>query len=95
MADFQLGAKVINVQSREKGRVVGVYPARRGAQLYDVVYNNGNQTIEREDCLVCDIDISDPFERCKGRFFDSYSDYALINAIFKIENSNKSTISSL
>lgn len=95
MAEFQLGAKVINVQSREKGRIVEVYPARRGSQLYEVIYTNGNSTTEREDCLVCDIDISDPFERCKGGFFDSYNDYALINAIFKIENSNKSTISSL
>lgn len=95
MAEFQLGAKVINVQSRDKGRIVEVYPARRGSQLYEVIYSNGNATTEREDCLVIDIDISDPFERCKGGFFDSYNDYALINAIFKIENSNKSTISSL
>ncbi len=95
MAEFQLGAKVINVQSREKGRIVEVYPARRGSQLYEVIYSNGNATTEREDCLVYDIDISDPFERCKGGFYDSYNDYALINAIFKIENSNKSTISSL
>ena len=95
MAEFQLGAKVINVQSREKGRIVEVYPARRGSQLYEVIYTNGNSTTEREDCLVCDIDISDPFERCRGGFFDSYNDYALINAIFKIENSNRSTISSL
>ena len=95
MAEFQLGAKVINVQSRDKGRIVEVYPTRRGSQLYEVIYSNGNATTEREDCLVFDIDISDPFERCKGGFFDSYNDYALINAIFKIENSNKSTISSL
>ena len=68
MAEFQLGAKVINVQSREKGRIVEVYPARRGSQLYEVIYTNGNSTTEREDCLVCDIDISDPFERCKEDF---------------------------
>ena len=55
MAEFQLGAKVINVQSREKGRIVEVYPARRGSQLYEVIYTNGNSTTEREDCLVCDI----------------------------------------
>ena len=41
MAEFQLGAKVINVQSREKGRIVEVYPARRGSQLYEVIYTNG------------------------------------------------------
>lgn len=95
MAEFQEGTKIINIQSQEKGYIVGVHPARRGSQLYDVVYKNGNSTIEREDCLVLDIDISDPFERCKGGFYDSYSDYAIINAIFKIENSNRSTISSL
>lgn len=95
MSEFQLGTKVINVQSRIKGRIVELHPSRRGAQLYTVLYADGTETMEREDCLVQDIDISDPFERCKGGFYDSHSDYALINAIFKIENSNKSTISSL
>lgn len=95
MAEFYEGVKVINIQSQERGYIVGVHPARRGAQLYDVVYQNGYSAIEREDSLVRDIDISDPFERCKGGFYDSYSDYAIINAIFKIENSNRSTISSL
>ena len=95
MAEFSLGDKIINIKSREKGCVVKVYPASRGSQLYDVIYSNGTLSPEREDNLCCDIDISDPFERCKGGFYDSYGDYALINAIFKIENSNKSTISSL
>lgn len=48
-----------------------------------------------EPDLRLDCNLSDPFERCKSGIFGSYSDFAKKNTVFKIKNSNNSTISSL
>lgn len=78
-----------------RGTVVGVMPARRGRQMYKVVFQDGKTDDALEADLRADFDESDPFERCKSGVFGSYSEYAKKNTTFKIGNSNNSTISSL
>lgn len=94
MANFNVGAQVLHVVSGQRGTIVEVYPPRRGRQLYKVGWENGTND-ELEVNLTLDCDISDPFERCAGGIFGSYSEYAKKNTTFKIKNSNNSTISSL
>lgn len=94
MANFHVGTQVLHIVSGQKGTVVEVYPPRRGRQLYKIGWENGVGD-ELEVNLTLDCDISDPFERCAGGIFGSYSEYAQKNTTFKIKNSNNSTISSL
>lgn len=94
MADYNIGDKVIKIDSGEHGTVIEVMPLRRGRQLYQVVFPTGEERVLEAD-LRADFNISDPFARCKGGMFGSYADYAKKNTTFKISNSNNSTISSL
>ncbi len=95
MAKYDINDKVLNATSRAHGRVIEVMPARRGRQLYRVMWENGIENDEMESDLIEDVDISDPFERVKNNIYDSYQDFAKRNTTFKIQNSNNSTVSSL
>lgn len=94
MAKYNIGDRVVKVDSENKGIIVEVMPARRGRQLYRVSWEYG-VTDEFEVNLIPNCDISDPYERCMSGIFGSYSDFSKINTTFKIRNSNNSTISSL
>ena len=94
MSKFQIGTKVLHLDSGQHGTVIEVMPPRRGRQFYSVSWPNGISD-ELEVSLVLDCDISNPFERCANGIFGTYSEYAKKNTSFKIKNSNNSTISSL
>lgn len=93
MAQFNIGDNVIRIDDNAHGVVIKVTPGR-GRVIYTVNFDFGSTNVLEAD-LRADFDVSDPFERCKGGIFGSYSDYSKINTTFKIRSSNKSTISSL
>ena len=93
MSQFEIGDKVIKVDDGAKGTIVGI-KSGRGRVLYTVMFLTGEATVLEPD-LHLDCDLSDPFERCKSGLFGSYSDFVKKNTVFKIRNSNNSTISSL
>ena len=94
MAQFKIGDPVVKIDSDAHGTVINVRSGR-GRVIYTVVFGDGTQSTVLEPDLRADFDVSDPFERCKSGIFGSYSDYSKKNTIFKIKNSNNSTISSL
>lgn len=94
MAKFNKGDKVINSATNEKGFIIEVYPPRRGRQLYKVKYDD-RENDEISTILLPDVDLTDPFERCRQNYYDHYSEYLKGNTSFKIKSSNNSTISSL
>lgn len=93
MAQFKIGDKVIKIDSNTQGTIIGVRSGR-GRVVYTVMFSNGEMTVLEPD-LRLDCNLSDPFDRCKSGIFGSYSDFSKKNTIFKIRNSNNSTISSL
>lgn len=94
MAKFQVGTKVIRVDSQKKGTISYVLDYIRGRQYYMVNWGDyENEELETE--LIEDCDISNVFERCKRGLFGSYSEFAQKNTSSKIQSSNNSTISSL
>lgn len=93
MAQFNIGDKVIKVDNETHGTVIGIRSGR-GRVIYKVMFPSGEKDVLEPD-LRSDCNLSDPFERCKSGVFGSYSDFAKKNTIFKIKNSNNSTISSL
>ncbi|MBQ8593195.1 MAG: DEAD/DEAH box helicase family protein [Bacteroidaceae bacterium] len=93
MALFNIGDNVIRIDDNAHGVIIKVTPGR-GRVIYTVNFDYGSTNVLETD-LRANFDISDPFERCKGGLFGSYSDYSKINTTFKIRSSNKSTISSL
>lgn len=95
MAKFAQGTKVVHIDTREHGIIQEVGPAGRGGkQLYHVVWS-GHESDEFEVRLLPDCDITDAFERCKQKVFDSYIEFSKRNTTFKIQKSNNSTVSSL
>ncbi|MCQ2246555.1 MAG: DEAD/DEAH box helicase [Bacteroidaceae bacterium] len=94
MSKFSKGDKVINSNTGEKGFIIEVYPPRRGRQLYKVKYND-RENDENSVVLAADVDLTDPFERCRQNYYDHYSEFLKGNTSFKIQSSNKNTISSL
>lgn len=94
MAQFKIGDPVVKIDNDAHGTVINVRSGR-GRVIYTVVFGDGTQSTVLEPDLRADFDVSDPFERCKSGIFGSYSDYSKKNTIFKIKNSNNSTISSL
>lgn len=94
MAKYNIGDKITNVNSHEKGVVIDVFPSARGRQLYRIRYGNEDKdTLEIN--LIPDTDITDPFECCKQGLFGSYLDFSRINTTHKIQNTSNNTISSL
>lgn len=94
MTKFQVGSKVINIDSRKKGVVTEILECFKGRQYYMVNYG-GVDSEEMEVDLIEDCDISNVFDRCKGGLFGSYSEFSQKNTSEKIKSSNNSTISSL
>ncbi len=94
MSKFNRGDKVVNNFTKEKGFIVDVYPPRRGRQLYKVKYAD-YENDENSANLIPDVDLTDPFERCRQNFYNQYTEYLKENTIFKIQSTNNSTISSL
>lgn len=94
MAKFNIGDKVLNVNSNEKGVVVNVHMAIRGRQLYSVKYQNEEKdTLEQN--IILDTDLTDPFECFKQGIFGSYLEFARINTTHKIHSTSTNTISTL
>lgn len=94
MAKFNKGDKIKNVNTNEIGYIIDVYLPRRGKQLYRVKYDD-HENDENSKVLVPDVDLTDPFERCKQNYYSHYTEYLKGNTTFKIRSSNNSTISSL
>ena len=94
MSKFGKGDKVININTKEKGFVIEVYPMRRGRQLYKVKYDD-RENDENSIYLMPDVDLTDPFERIRQNIYGHYTEYLKGNTSFKIQSSNNSTISSL
>ncbi len=94
MSKFNKGDRVINLNTQEKGFIIEVCPPRRGRQLYKVKYDD-RETDENSANLLPDVDLTDPFERCRQNYYGHYTEYLKGNTAFKIQSSNNSTISSL
>ncbi len=94
MSKFGKGDKVRNSITNEIGYIIDVLPPSRGRQRYKVKYDD-RETDERSENLLPNVDLTDPFERVKENYYDYYSEYLKGNTAFKIQSSNKSTISSL
>lgn len=96
MAKFSIGTKIIEIPNNNKGRIVDVYPLRRGKQMYKVLfYHSSNEIDVLEKNLIEDINLEDPFEKIAKDIYGSYRDFLLINTSFKIRNTNNSNISTL
>lgn len=97
MAKFKIGDKVIDPNSSLGGTVINVeepsFPWM--STQYRVVLTNGTSTRYSEDALQPDFNIDDVFELCKNRNFASYDEYMIVNTLFKIDNVNNNTISTL
>ena len=94
MSKFNIGDKVINTSSDERGIIIAVHPPRRGMQLYRVKYSD-RENDEKSAILNPDVDLTDPFERWRHRIYGHYTEYLKGNTAFKILSTNNSTISSL
>ncbi len=94
MASYKVGDRVLSSETKERGVITRVFPPNRGRQLYTVKYDD-KEVDEQSSKLLPDVDLMDPFERCKLHLFGNYKDYTIRNTSFKIRNSNNNTISSL
>ena len=94
MAKLAIGTKVINVNTREKGVVVGVMSLRRGKQYYSVSLI-GQEVILQETSLIEDVNLSDPFEKLQKNIFSTFDYFLQNNTSFKIKNTSNSNISTL
>ena len=97
MARFKIGDQVVDPSSGLKGTVVKVEtPVYEWmGPLYEVVLSNGTRTSFEEDSLQESFDTDDVFELCENRNFSNYDDYMVVNTLFKIDNVNNNTISTL
>ena len=97
MARFKIGDQVVDPSSGLKGTVVKVEtPVYEWmGSLYEVVLSNGTRTSFEEDSLQECFDTDDVFELCENRNFSNYDDYMVVNTLFKIDNVNNNTISTL
>lgn len=97
VAKFKIGDEVIDPVSGLTGSVVRVEKPEydwMGYQ-YQVVLSNGTPSMFEEDRLQHSFNTSDVFELCANRSFASYGDYMIVNTLFKIDNVNNNTISTL
>lgn len=94
MSKFNIGDKVINTSTNEKGFIIAVHPPRRGYQFYRVKYSD-RENDEKSIDLNPDMDLTDPFERWRHKIYGHYIEYLKGNTAFKIQSTNNSTVSSL
>ena len=96
-AKFKIGDDVVDPISGLRGTVVKVEEPRfdwMGFQ-YEVILSNATRTSFQEDSLQECFNTDDVFELCENRNFASYDDYMIVNTLFKIDNVNNNTISTL
>lgn len=96
-AKFKIGDEIVDPVSGLNGTIVKVEEpvyAWMGFQ-YDVVLSNGVRTRFAEDTLQPKFDTDDVFALCENRNFANYGDYMIVNTLFKIDNVNNNTISTL
>lgn len=91
---FEKGDKIVRISDSQKGIILEVVAKGRGGIIYRVSIGGCEDDIFEIE-LKPDIDVSDPYERCKQDIYGSYDEYLRINTMFKVENSNANTISSL
>ena len=96
-AKFKIGDEVVDPTSGLSGSVVKVEEPMYEWMgfLYEVVLSNGTRTRFEEDCLQRNFDTDDVFALCENRNFANYEDYMIVNTLFKIDNVNSNTISTL
>lgn len=94
MSKYNIGDKVINNSTNEKGVIIAVHPPRRGNQFYRVMYSD-RENDEKSIDLNPDMDLTDPFERWRHKIYGHYTEYLKGNTAFKIQSTNNSTVSSL
>lgn len=94
MSKYNIGDKVINTSTNEKGVIIAVHPPRRGNQFYRVMYSD-RENDEKSIDLNPDMDLTDPFERWRHKIYGHYTEYLKGNTAFKIQSTNNSTVSSL
>ena len=97
MAKFKIGDEVVDPVSGLNGYVVKADsgPYEWMGVHYEVVLSNGTRTTFEEDCLQESFNTNDVFALCKKRNFANYDDYMIVNTLFKIDNVNNNTISTL
>lgn len=97
MAKFKIGEEVFDPASGFKGTIVGVDEPVFDWMgfMYEVVLSNGVKTTFAEDSLQEGFDTEDIFALCENRNFSNYEDYMIVNTLFKIDNVNNNTISTL
>ena len=96
-AKFKIGDEVVDPISGLNGTVVKVQEpmyAWMGFQ-YEVVLSNGKRTNFPGDSLQPKFNTDDVFALCENRNFANYDDYMIVNTLFKIDNVNSNTISTL
>lgn len=71
MSKFSKGDRVINTETNEQGYIIEVYPQSRGRQLYKVKYDD-REIDENSVILMPDVDLTDPFERCRQNIYGYY-----------------------
>ena len=97
VAKFAIGAEVVDPTSGLAGKVYEVKepPYDYMEFQYRVVLSNGKATSFTESGLQEKFDTDDVFALCENRNFASYDDYMIVNTLFKIDNVNSNTISTL
>ena len=96
-AKYKIGDQVVDPASGLSGIVVKVEEPVydwMGIQ-YEVVLANGVRSSFEEDFLQPSFNTDDVFELCEHRNFSNYEEYMIVNTLFKIDNVNNNTISTL
>lgn len=93
---FENGTKVLHLPTQKVGYIIGREVFGRGENnlIYKVVVG-GKEYECRSDDLEELFEITDPFQRCEKGLYGSRTQYIKTNTIWKIRNSNNSSISSL
>ena len=94
---FKIGDEVVDPTSSLNGTIVKVEKPIYSYMpyQYEVVLSNGKRSRFEEDCLQQNFDTDDVFALCENRNFANYEDYMIVNTLFKIDNVNSNTISTL
>ena len=97
MAKFKIGDEVNDPISGLQGTIVKVEEPEFEYLdvMYEVVLTNGKRATYEESSLQPVFNTSDVFALCENRNFAGYGDYMIVNTLFKIDNVNNNTISTL
>lgn len=93
---FENGTKILHLPTQNVGYIIGSEIFGRGEDnlIYKVVVNGTVYECRSYD-LEEVFEITDPFQRCEKGIYGSRTQYIKTNTIWKIRNSNNSSISSL